>query len=116
MTEVALREFIGGAMHKMGLANAADNPVVQVRLNGRFAFVEFRTVEETANASNLNGIPFMGQPLKINRPTKYDGPSIPYFGWDDLLCRWMTGELKVSKDGTKERRKEGSVCLDRIPD
>jgi len=99
MTEVAMREFIGGAMHKMGLTYAPDNPIIQVRLNGRFAFLEFRTMEETANCLNLNGIPFLGQPLKISRPTKYEGPQIPYYEWDDLLARWLTGELKLTTAG-----------------
>ena len=95
MTEIALKEFIGGALHKMGLTNAPENPVVQVRVNNKFAFIEFRTPEETANALNLNGIPFMGVPLKLNRPSKFDGPSIPYFKWEELLARYNSGELKV---------------------
>jgi len=103
MTEIALREFIGGAMHKMGLTFAPDNPILNVRLNGRFAFVELRTIEEASNCLNLNGIPFLGSPLKISRPSKYDGPQIPFFEWDALLSRWLSGELKLTTAGTASR-------------
>ena len=36
-------------------------PITSVRCNGRFAFAEFRTTEETNNAMNLNGIVIVGQ-------------------------------------------------------
>lgn len=103
MTEIGIREFIGGALQKMGLTIQPDNPVVQVRINGRFAFVELRSIEETANCLNLNGVPFMGQPLKINRPTKFVGPAIPYFTWEDIMARFMSGELKLTTAGQPSR-------------
>lgn len=99
MSEQAILEFIGGAMEKMGLSSAPGNPVIHCRVSPRFAFIELRTIEETANCINISGIPFMGQSLKLSRPTKYAGPSLPYYEWDDLLARWMTGELKLQTAG-----------------
>jgi splicing factor U2AF 65 kDa subunit len=99
MSEQAILEFIGGAMEKMGLSSAPGNPVIHCRVSPRFAFIELRTIEETANCINISGIPFMGQSLKLGRPSKYTGPSLPYYEWDDLLSRWMTGELKLQTAG-----------------
>ena len=38
---------------------------------------------------NLNGIPFMGQQLRISRPSKYPGPMTPSLSWPDVLARLM---------------------------
>ena len=99
MTEPAIMEFINGAMEKMGLSSGPGNPVINCRVSPRFAFIELRSIEEAANCINISGIPFMGQSLKLSRPTKYAGPSLPFYEWDDLLSRWMTGELKIQTAG-----------------
>jgi splicing factor U2AF subunit len=45
---------------------------LQVALNGRFAFVEFRVPEYATAALQLNGqIALMGNTLKIARPASY---------------------------------------------
>lgn len=36
-----------------------------MRVNAKFAFIELRSIEECNNALSLNGIPFMGQTLKV---------------------------------------------------
>lgn len=60
--------------------------VVNVYINREknFAFVEFRTVEETSNAMALDGVMFEGVSLRVRRPNDYDpaaaaslGPSVP---------------------------------------
>jgi len=38
----------------------------------RFAFVEFRTMDECANALSLNGIQFQGESLRISRPSDFE--------------------------------------------
>ena len=62
-TSASLAEFIGGALQRMGHARpeGKDSPVLQVRINDKFCFVELRSVEEAANVLNLNGIPYSGQ-------------------------------------------------------
>mmetsp|Transcript_21342 Transcript_21342/g.27716 ORF Transcript_21342/g.27716 Transcript_21342/m.27716 type:complete len:261 (+) Transcript_21342:159-941(+) len=95
MTETGLQEFLGSAMAQVGLTTSDGNPILQVRLSGTFAFVEIRTVEEASHMMNLNGIPFMGQFLKIKRPTKFPGPEIPHLNWEDILAKYMAGELKA---------------------
>lgn len=69
-----IRDFLGNAMTQVGLTTGAGNPIVNVRMNSRFSFLEFRSVEECTNALNLNNIPFMGASLNLARPAKYDGP------------------------------------------
>jgi splicing factor U2AF subunit len=50
----------------------------------RFAFVEFRTVEETSNALGLDGVMMDAQPIRVRRPNDYNavaaaplGPALP---------------------------------------
>jgi len=99
ITEQVLKEFIGTTLLKMGLSCSEGSPINQVRVNGKFCFLEFKTMEEAANVLNLNGIPFLGTNLKLSRPSKFDGALIEYFSWDDLLSRWMTGEIKLMTAG-----------------
>lgn len=105
MTEPALSELIGKALQMMGLScSGAEHPVAQVRVNQRFAFVEFRTMEDAANALNLNGIAFMNVSLKLSRPSKYEGGAgINFFAWDDLVALMVSGELKVMTAGKPSR-------------
>jgi hypothetical protein len=107
-TAAALSDFIGGALLRMGMARpegtpSAASPIVQVRVNAKFCFVEFRSVEEASNTLNLNGIPFNGCALNIKRSAKHEphlGPDpSSFFSWDDLLSRWMTGEVKLLTAG-----------------
>lgn len=48
--------------------------VVNVYINyeKKFAFVEFRTVEETSNAMALDGIMFEGVSVRVRRPNDYN--------------------------------------------
>lgn len=64
-------------MHLCGLAQAAGNPVIacQINLDKNFAFIEFRSIDETTAAMAFDGINFMGQQLKIRRPRDYVAPA-----------------------------------------
>lgn len=70
-------EFLGAAMQQVHLTTAPGNPIVAARMSDKYAFVELRSVEEANNMLSLNGIPFMGQLLKVGRPAKYNGPQAP---------------------------------------
>lgn len=60
-------------MHLCGLAQAPGNPVLacQINLDKNFAFIEFRSIDETTAGMAFDGINFMGQQLKIRRPRDY---------------------------------------------
>jgi len=95
MTEQMLREFLGNAMEQVGLNGVTGNPITSCRVSGKFAFVELRTPQEAANALNLNNIPFMGAQLRVGRPSKWSGPPDNHGNWEDVLAKYMSGELQV---------------------
>jgi RNA recognition motif-containing protein len=97
MTEVMLRDFLGRALEQVGLTIMPGNPIVACRVSGKFAFVELRTKEEAANALNLNNIPYLGAQLRVGRPSKYTGPLTPHGNWEDILAKFMSGELQLKQ-------------------
>merc|ERR1712021_280536 len=72
-TEEAMMEFFNQQMHMAGLATGPGNPVLAVQINPdkNFAFLEIRSVDEASAALAFDGINFMGQSLKIRRPSDY---------------------------------------------
>jgi RNA recognition motif-containing protein len=95
MTEGMLTEFLGNAMEQVGLNVMAGNPITACRVSGKFAFIELRTPQEAANALNLNNIPFMGTQLRVGRPSKWNGPPDNHGNWEDILAKYMSGELQL---------------------
>ncbi|XP_063446983.1 splicing factor U2AF 50 kDa subunit-like, partial [Mytilus trossulus] len=73
VTEEAMMDFFNHQMKLSGLAQAEGNPIiaVQINLDKNFAFLEFRSVDETTQAMAFDGINFQGQSLKIRRPRDY---------------------------------------------
>ncbi|KAI1707538.1 RNA recognition motif domain-containing protein [Ditylenchus destructor] len=71
--EDAMLDFFNQQMHLCGLAQAPGNPVLacQINLDKNFAFIEFRSIDETTAGMAFDGINFMGQQLKIRRPRDY---------------------------------------------
>mmetsp|Transcript_13358 Transcript_13358/g.17647 ORF Transcript_13358/g.17647 Transcript_13358/m.17647 type:complete len:384 (-) Transcript_13358:278-1429(-) len=109
MNEVDLQEFLGAAMQQVGLTTQPGNPILTTRLSGKqFAFIELRSIEETNNALNMNGIPYMGMSLRVGRPSKYNGPPVPHLDWNDLLVKYMSGELKPQASAAAPTK---VVCL-----
>jgi RNA recognition motif-containing protein len=88
-----LTDFLGKAMEQVGLTIMPGNPINTCRVNGKFAFVELRTVKEAELALNLNNIPYMGAMLRVGRPSKYNGPVTNHGNWEDILAKYMSGEL-----------------------
>lgn len=93
MTGSMLTDFLGKAMQQVGLTIMPGNPINACRVNGKFAFIELRTVKEAENALNLNNIPYMGAMLRVGRPSKYNGPVTNHGNWEDILAKYMSGEL-----------------------
>ncbi|XP_062264495.1 splicing factor U2AF 65 kDa subunit-like isoform X2 [Platichthys flesus] len=73
VTEELMAEFFNAQMRLAGLSQAPSNPVLAVQINQdkNFAFLEFRSVDETTQAMAFDGIIFQGQSLKIRRPHDY---------------------------------------------
>lgn len=73
ITSNHLKEFFNLVMGQMGLSKSPGNPVMAVRMaeGGNFAFMELRTPEECDAAVSLDGIPFLGTPLRVGRPKAY---------------------------------------------
>ncbi|XP_002130386.2 splicing factor U2AF 50 kDa subunit [Ciona intestinalis] len=73
VTEDAMMDFFNNQMQIAGLAQAPGQPIlaVQINLDKNFAFLEFRSVDETTQALAFDGINFMNQSLKIRRPSDY---------------------------------------------
>lgn len=95
MTGEMLTDFLGKALQQVGLTIMPGNPINTCRVNGKFAFIELRTVKEAENALNLNNIPFMGAMLRVGRPSKYTGKVTPHGNWEDILAKYMSGELTL---------------------
>ncbi|XP_048860485.1 splicing factor U2AF 65 kDa subunit-like [Brienomyrus brachyistius] len=73
LTEEAMADFFNTQMRLAGLCQGPTNPVLAVQINQdkNFAFLEFRSVDETTQAMAFDGIIFQGQSLKIRRPHDY---------------------------------------------
>ena len=54
-----------------------------------FGFVEFRSVEETNNGLNLNGIILGGKALNVGRPGSYLGPTVSAVAWPQLAAAML---------------------------
>ncbi len=64
-------------------------------MNNRFAFLEFRSVDECSAAMNLNNIPFMGSALNLARPAKFEGPPDVSWGLYICLCLFVVSYIYV---------------------
>ena len=96
MADHMIRKFLGDAMEQVGLTTSPGNPITACRVSGKFAFIELRSAIEAKNALNLNNIPFMGASLRVGRPSKYTGPPDNHGNWEDILAKFMAGELQVA--------------------
>jgi RNA recognition motif-containing protein len=85
-----LQSFLNAAMVQGGLATAPGPSVVTVRCSGKFAFAEFRSIDEANNAMNLLGIILMGRPLKIARSRDFNGKEVQVTPWHV----WMAAKIK----------------------
>ncbi|VDQ12405.1 unnamed protein product [Trichobilharzia regenti] len=72
-TEENMMEFFNKQMRAQGLIQAEGNPIIAVQINmeKNFAFLEFRSVDETTQGLSLDGVLFQNQALKLRRPRDY---------------------------------------------
>jgi len=73
ITDDLMIDFFNAKMRESNLVKQPGNPVLacQINLEKNFAFLEFRSVEETSSAMAFDGIVLQGQALKIRRPRDY---------------------------------------------
>jgi len=78
VNEIGLVQFFNEEMTKNGMTDTSmpGFPCVVARINGRFAFVEFRSVPETDKALLLNGCMYNGCSLRVGRPRAYQPPGV----------------------------------------
>eukprot|EP00775_Hariotina_reticulata_P010491 gene10491-10650_t len=74
ITEVTLTHFFNQVMMAVGGCSTTGSPVIGCYMNPdkRFAFVEFRNVEEASNAMAFDGVQCQGEVLRIRRPHDYN--------------------------------------------
>ncbi|THD26264.1 Splicing factor U2AF large subunit [Fasciola hepatica] len=72
-TEENMMEFFNKQMRAQGLIQAEGNPIIAVQINmeKNFAFLEFRSVDETTQGLALDGVLFHNHALKLRRPRDY---------------------------------------------
>ncbi|KAM7538689.1 hypothetical protein Aperf_G00000056155 [Anoplocephala perfoliata] len=72
-TEENMMDFFNKQMKVQNLVQAEGNPIIAVQINmeKNFAFLEFRSVDETTQGLALDGILFHNQALKLRRPRDY---------------------------------------------
>ena len=79
--EQMVSAFFSQALVEIGGAATADAVVnVYINFEKRFSFVEFRTVEETANALALDQVLFEGHHIRVRRPNDYNPIAAAAFG------------------------------------
>ena len=96
VSDTVLKEFLNSAMRQVGLATGPEDPIVTCRMSAKFSFIELRTPDDSKNALSLNGIPFMGQCLKISRPSKYVGPPHQAKTWQEITGQAPLSSVEVN--------------------
>lgn len=100
-SEILLLQFLNGAMRRVNLCSPNETPILNCRVNQKFAFVECTSADMANNALNLNGIPFLGAFLKVSRPSKYAGPPTPNKTWQELTGQPPVGGMI---DGSQDEK------------
>ena len=104
-TELLLLHFLNAAMRRVQLCGPTESPILNCRLNQKFAFVECATAEVANQAMRMNGIPFLGALLKISRPSKYQGPLNVNMGtWQELTGQTAPPPAVLDADMEKMSR------------
>jgi RNA recognition motif-containing protein len=89
-SDQVLVDFLGSAMQQVGINFYRGSPVVHFELSRKYkaigGFLKLRSAQEATLALRLNGIPFQGHVLQINRPAKWKGPSEQIWEWKDVLA------------------------------
>jgi len=93
ITEDLMIDFFNAKMRESKISKQPGNPVLacQINVEKNFAFLEFRSVEETSQAMAFDGIMLQGQALKIRRPKDYT----PIPGVTDSTAAYIPGVVST---------------------
>jgi RNA recognition motif-containing protein len=105
-SEMLLMSFMNGAMKRVGLCQPHETPILNCRVNQKFAFIELVNSEAANKALNLNGIPFLGAILKVSRPSKYAGPHVPTKTWQELTGQPLPANAIVDASADEKLNRE----------
>lgn len=100
ITSNQLLEFLNKAMKSRGLQIGEGEPVLSVWISndGHYAFVEFRSIEETQAGYQLNNITLMNQALRVGKPKSYAGNQPPTVSGLHALSASAVGLDKISEE------------------
>ena len=101
-SEMLLMQFLNAAMRRVKLCQPHETPILNCRVNQKFAFVECASAELANQALNMNGIPFLGAVLRISRPSKYAGPQFSAKSWQQLTGQVLP--VNVVLDASAEEK------------
>jgi RNA recognition motif-containing protein len=96
---IDIKAFLNQSMRQVGLNTTDADPIILVRQAQKYSFAEFRSVEDCNAALNLNGIPFNGALLKIDRPRTYNGPKIASRTWQEITGQSAPSGTLVFESG-----------------
>lgn len=76
LTPEALKQFVNTVMQQLALTVKPGEPVIDsfVSSDGKFGFVEMRTIQEATNALNMSGADCFGRPIRVGKPADYVPP------------------------------------------
>lgn len=105
-SEMLLLQFLNGAMRRVKLCGPQETPILNCRVNQKFAFIECANSEIANKALNLNGIPFLGAVLKVSRPSKYAGPHVPAKTWQQLTGQELPPNVMLDASADEKIARE----------
>merc|ERR1719453_2397464 len=101
LTAEMLKQFFNAAMVSASLhdTSMAGDPVMDAMLGseGKFGFVEFRTIAEATSCMALNNIELGGKQLRVERPRDY--APMPESMHDELRKVGYLGTTSLAPDG-----------------
>lgn len=99
-SDTEIQAFFDRVFKLCDKSSKPGTPVVSVYVNRdkKFAFVEFRSMEEASACMHLDGIEFKGTQIKIRRPSDYDAMNFPQHGTVPMLDLSALGIVSTQVD------------------
>jgi len=105
-SEMLLMQFLNAAMRRVGLCQPHETPILNCRVNQKFAFIECVSADMANKALNMNGIPFLGAVLKVSRPSKYAGPPLSTKTWQELTGQTLPANAVLDASAEEKVNRE----------
>jgi RNA recognition motif-containing protein len=81
------KDFLGQCIMQAELNTMPGTSIINCRVSGKFAFAEFRSIEEANLAMNLKGAICQGSVIDVKRPGKYTGPPTPHVSYGEYCAK-----------------------------